>query len=155
MITLIALAIAFLTLLTPSPSSGQPTAVAPELRGKAAIWADELDPFAPLLGDWVATVTLPEGDTEVALMTISRSGDESATISMGHGSERFTGPLAAHFDGKDVVFASAATSQVAELGPAMIAGRLASGACPTGTAYLPSMQRLITWTTRAAHPPSR
>ncbi len=158
MISLIALVIAFLTLLTPSSVGTRQAPGTPEPTGGPAMWAEMPDPFAPLLGDWIATVALPEGDSEVTSLRISEApeagsnaADRSFLVSMGQGDECFTGPLAAHFDRSEVVFAGSASCLVEELGMATISGRRVGDGL-TGSAYLPKLQRLVTWTARPAQP---
>lgn len=153
MISLIALVIAFLTLLVPSQPDTSPAKEAHGNAGEPAMWAEFPDAFGPLLGDWVATVTLPEGDLEVTELRIEQpqgpAHDAPVLVSMGQGSERFVGPLAAHFEGSEVVFAGTAKCELEELGTATISGRRV-GDRLTGTAYLPELQRLVTFTARPA-----
>jgi hypothetical protein len=114
------------------------------------------DPFEALMGDWIAMVNLPEGDRQETHIRVKRSEGDAlrgergpVLVSMGQGDECFTGPVAAHFEGSDVVFASAA--EAPDLGTATISGRMVAGQL-TGSAFLPDQHRLVTWT--AARPPS-
>lgn len=108
------------------------------------------------MGHWIATVNLPEGDSQGTHVWVRRSEGNALRgergcflLSMGQGDECFTGPAAAHFEGSDVVFASAA--EAPGLGTAIISGRMFGGQL-TGSAFLPDHHRLATWT--AARPPS-
>ncbi len=157
MIGLIALAIAFLTLLAPSPPSAQDKApqTSPPVAtvNDPATWAGPDDVIRPLLGAWRTTVTFPDGTTEETELEVARSpegtGASSANVSFGPATECYTGPLTAHRDGADVVFASQIECRAAAFGTAALTGRWSRGVLE-GTAYLAEGERLVTW--RAERP---
>lgn len=160
MIGLIALAIAFLTLLAPSPASAQDKAPqAPPHVGTAAetaTWADPDDVVRALLGAWQATVTFPDGTVDETSLEVARPVDQGktadtgrATAAFGPDSERYTGPLTAHREGADIVFAGQIQCAAAPFHIATLTGCWSDGSL-RGTAFLADGEQLVTW--RAVRP---
>ncbi|QDV08278.1 hypothetical protein Poly30_38150 [Planctomycetes bacterium Poly30] len=158
MISLLALAIALLTLLAPSstPEPAQrsddvPHAKLAEENGRpTARWAGHEEAILPLLGAWQATVTFADGASDVTNLEIERAVESETDasvglLSFGPASERFRGLLTAQRDEAGVIFASQATCQDPLLGTATLTGRT-SGSTLEGTAFLPDQQHLVTWT---------
>ncbi|MFT7169972.1 MAG: hypothetical protein ACI80K_003117 [Paracoccaceae bacterium] len=160
MISLIALVIALLTLLTPGQLAAASAEEAPATQGRLASMGETAptagpargaaseEALLPLLGAWRATVTFPDGSTEATDLEVSRTpGGELSpgTITFGPVEEQFSGPLSAHRDGLGLVFASQAKSLDLSLGTATISGAWSEGEL-RGTAFLTDEARLVSWT---------
>lgn len=156
MITLLALAIALLTLLSPGGPPEAPTEGSPAphiglglaIEGSTAMWAVDGDALAPLLGAWRVTVHFSDGSLDETNLEIGRApeADEGApgVLAFGPPGERFQGSLNFQRTGSTVTFASQAICENAQVGTAMLTGRL-SGTSLQGTAFLPDQQHLVTW----------
>ncbi|MEM8711341.1 MAG: hypothetical protein AAGG01_10340 [Planctomycetota bacterium] len=150
MIGFLALLIAFLTLLSPSPEADSAPQSAPDASADAAIVAGPADPLDALVGTWRVQITPSENladevvaRTDISLEIVERAARGS--LAFGPPDERWQGDVTCSGRASAVEFASRARCSLLDHEVAHITGRL-DGDRLLGTLFLEADEELVTWT---------